>query len=427
MLQTALMAEREQSHHSQNPREVVDYNFDVAARSLGLSESQKRLLKEPFREVKVKLPVRMDDGTLRIFQGYRVQHNGARGPFKGGIRYSPQVNEAEVRALAEAMTWKTALVNIPFGGAKGGVDCDPSRLSRGELERLTRKFIAHIRHLLGPLRDIPAPDMGTNPQVMAWILDEFSSRQGYSPACVTGKPVELGGSVGRNRATGRGVVIALGEHVRELNRTLDGLRIVIQGFGNVGANVALLLADQGAEIVAVGDIFGAISGRDGRALPVQDLAQYAKREGSVVGFPESVSIDPEQLLLLDCDVLVPAAAECVLHQLNADKVRAKIIAEAANLPTTPEADEILGRKSISIVPDILANAGGVIVSYFEWVQNLQQKRWDEFAVRKELERRMGETYRDVSHLAAHEGKTLREVAYALAMERVLRAEEKRGV
>lgn len=426
MLQTALIAEKEQPHRAQNPREVVDYNFDVATRSLGLSESQRRLLKEPFREVKVKLPVRMDDGTLRVFQGYRVQHNGARGPFKGGIRYSPDVNEDEVRALAEAMTWKTALADIPFGGAKGGVDCDPLRLSRTELERVTRKFTALIRHVLGPMRDIPAPDMGTNPQVMAWILDEFSSRQGYSPACVTGKPVELGGSVGRNRATGRGVVIALGEHVRELNRTLGGARIVIQGFGNVGANVALLLADQGAEIVAVGDIFGAIAGCDGRALSVQDLAQYAKREGSVVGFPQSVSIDPEGLLLLDCDVLVPAAAECVLHQGNADRVRAKVIAEAANLPTTPEADEILGRKGVSIIPDILANAGGVIVSYFEWVQNLQQKPWDEFAVRKELSRRMRETYRDVSHLAAHECKTLRQVAYSLAIERVLRAEEKRG-
>jgi glutamate dehydrogenase (NAD(P)+) len=325
------------------------------------------------------------------------------------------------------MTWKTALADIPFGGAKGGVNCDPLRLSKAELERVTRKFIAHIRHVLGPMRDIPAPDMGTNPQVMAWILDEFSSRQGYSPACVTGKPVELGGSVGRNRATGRGVVIVLREHLRELNRTLEGLRVVVQGFGNVGASVGLLLADQGAEIVAVGDIFGAVAGVDGRSLPVQELAEYAKREGTVVGFPKSIPIDPEELLLLDCDVLIPAAAECVLHAGNAERVRATTIAEAANLPTTPEADEILGRKGVSIIPDILANAGGVIVSYFEWVQNLQQKPWDEFAVRKELGRRMRETYRDVSHLAAHDGKTLRDVAYALAMERVLRAEEKRGV
>jgi glutamate dehydrogenase (NAD(P)+) len=410
-----------------NPQAIVDYNFDRAARHLGLNASQRRLLKEPFREVSVKVPVRMDDGTLEIFRGYRVQHNGARGPFKGGIRYSPDVNEDEVRALAEAMTWKTALADIPFGGAKGGVNCDPLRLSKAELERVTRKFIAHIRHVLGPMRDIPAPDMGTNPQVMAWILDEFSSRQGYSPACVTGKPVELGGSVGRNRATGRGVVIVLREHLRDLNRTLEGLRVVVQGFGNVGASVGLLLADQGAEIVAVGDIFGAVAGVDGRSLPVQELAEYAKREGTVVGFPKSIPIDPEELLLLDCDVLIPAAAECVLHAGNAESVRATTIAEAANLPTTPEADEILGRKGVSIIPDILANAGGVIVSYFEWVQNLQQKPWDEFAVRKELGRRMRETYRDVSHLAAHDSKTLRDVAYALAMERVLRAEEKRGV
>jgi glutamate dehydrogenase (NAD(P)+) len=427
MMQTALIAARGQEAREMNPQAIVDYNFDRAARHLGLNASQRRLLKEPFREVSVKVPVRMDDGTLEIFRGYRVQHNGARGPFKGGIRYSPDVNEDEVRALAEAMTWKTALADIPFGGAKGGVNCDPLRLSKAELERVTRKFIAHIRHVLGPMRDIPAPDMGTNPQVMAWILDEFSSRQGYSPACVTGKPVELGGSVGRNRATGRGVVIVLREHLRELNRTLEGLRVVVQGFGNVGASVGLLLADQGAEIVAVGDIFGAVAGVDGRSLPVQELAEYAKREGTVVGFPKSIPIDPEELLLLDCDVLIPAAAECVLHAGNAERVRATTIAEAANLPTTPEADEILGRKGVSIIPDILANAGGVIVSYFEWVQNLQQKPWDEFAVRKELGRRMRETYRDVSHLAAHDGKTLRDVAYALAMERVLRAEEKRGV
>jgi glutamate dehydrogenase (NAD(P)+) len=277
------------------------------------------------------------------------------------------------------------------------------------------------------MRDVPAPDMGTNPQVMAWILDEYSSRQGYSPACVTGKPVELGGSVGRNRATGRGVATVLGEHLREVGLALDGLRVVIQGFGNVGSNVALILADQGADIMAVGDIFGAIAGQDGRGLPVQELAAYAKREGSIVGFPNAVPIDAEELLLLDCDVLIPAASECVLHAGNAHKVRAKIIAEAANLPTTPEADQFFARKGISILPDILTNSGGVIVSYFEWAQNLQQKSWGELEVRKELRRRMVETYRDVSHLASHDGKTLRHVAYSLAIERVLRAEEQRGV
>jgi glutamate dehydrogenase (NAD(P)+) len=427
MLKTETLMPGEQIHRLANPREIVDYNFDLAAGSLGLSESQRRLLKEPFRVVTVKIPVRMDDGALQIFQGYRVQHNGARGPFKGGIRYSPNVDEAEVRALAEVMTWKTALADIPFGGAKGGVNCDPLRLSQGELERVTRKFVAQIRHVLGPMRDIPAPDMGTNPQVMAWILDEFSSRQGYSPACVTGKPVELGGSVGRNRATGRGVVTVLGEHLRDIGRSLDGLRVVIQGFGNVGANVALLLADQGAEILAVGDIFGAIAEPDGRGLPVQELVEHVKQRGSVVGFAKAVHIDAEELLLLDCDVLIPAAAECVLHEGNADNVRTRIIVEAANLPTTPEADEILRRNGVSIIPDILANSGGVIVSYFEWVQNLQQQPWDEFTVRKELQRRILQTYRDVSHLAAHDGKSLRQVAYALAMERVLRAEEKRGV
>ena len=422
-----LIKEKFKSPETTNPTEIVDYNFDRAAQDLGMDEQDRRLLKEPFREVKVKVPVRMDDGSLKIFEGLRVQHNGARGPFKGGIRYSPRVNEAEIRALAEVMTWKTALVNIPFGGAKGGVNCDPLDLSTGELERVTRKFIAQIRHVLGPMRDIPAPDMGTNPQVMAWILDEFSSRQGYSPACVTGKPIELGGSVGRSRATGRGVVTILGQHMRELGVSLEGLRVVIQGFGNVGSNVALFLADHGAEIVAVGDIFGAVASRGGRGLPVRELAGHVKHTGSVVGFADAEPIDSEQLLLLECDVLIPAAAECVLNAENAEKIRAKVIAEAANLPTTPDADEILERRKITVLPDILTNAGGVIVSYFEWVQNLQQKPWEEVDVRKELRRRMLETYRDVAHLAAHEGFTLRRIAYSLAVDRVLRAEEKRGV
>jgi glutamate dehydrogenase (NAD(P)+) len=423
----ALIKEKFNSSEAPDPTAIVDYNFDRAAQDLGMGEQERRLLKAPFREVKVKVPVRMDDGSLQIFQGFRVQHNGARGPFKGGIRYTPRVNEAEIRALAEVMTWKTALVDIPFGGAKGGVNCDPSELSKGELERLTRKFIAQIRHVLGPMRDIPAPDMGTNPQVMAWVLDEFSSRQGYSPACVTGKPIELGGSVGRKRATGRGVVTILGQHMRELGVSLEGLRVVIQGFGNVGSNIALFLVDQGADVVAVGDIFGAIAGRDGRGLPVRELSEHVKHTGSVVGFADAEPIDSEQLLLLECDVLIPAAAECVLNGENAEKIRAKVIAEGANLPTTPDADEILERRKITVLPDILTNAGGVIVSYFEWVQNLQQKPWEEVAVRKELRRRMLETYHDVAHLAAHGGVTLRRIAYSLAVERVLRAEEKRGV
>ncbi len=423
----ALIKEKFNSSEAPDPTAIVDYNFDRAAQDLGMGEQERRLLKEPFREVKVKVPVRMDDGSLQIFQGFRVQHNGARGPFKGGIRYTPRVNEAEIRALAEVMTWKTALVNIPFGGAKGGVNCDPSELSKGELERLTRKFIAQIRHVLGPMRDIPAPDMGTNPQVMAWVLDEFSSRQGYSPACVTGKPIELGGSVGRKRATGRGVVTILGQHMRELGVSLEGLRVVIQGFGNVGSNIALFLVDQGADVVAVGDIFGAIAGRDGRGLPVRELSEHVKHTGSVVGFADAEPIDSEQLLLLECDVLIPAAAECVLNGENAEKIRAKVIAEGANLPTTPDADEILERRKITVLPDILTNAGGAIVSYFEWVQNLQQKPWEEVAVRKELRRRMLETYHDVAHLPAHGGVTLRRIAYSLAVERVLRAEEKRGV
>jgi glutamate dehydrogenase (NAD(P)+) len=401
---------------------IVDRNFDLAAGRLGLGPEERRLLKRPFREVRVEVPIRMDDGSLRVFAGYRVHHNGARGPAKGGIRYSPHVDADEVRALAEAMTWKTALVNVPFGGAKGGVNCDPLELSRAELERVTRKFISRIHHLMGPMRDVPAPDMGTNAEVMAWVLDEYSSRHGYSPACVTGKPVELGGSAGRRQATGRGVMLVLKEHLKDLG----GLRVVVQGFGNVGANAAQLLAEEGCEIVAVGDIFGGIVSRDGRGLRIPDLSQHVTETGSVTGFPGTEPIGSEDLLLLDCDVLVPAATEGVLHGENAPKVRAGVVVEAANLPTTPEADEVLGARGITVLPDILVNAGGVVVSYFEWVQNLQQASWSEESVNKELRSYLARAYHDVADAANREKLPLREVAYQLAIERVLRAETLRG-
>jgi glutamate dehydrogenase (NAD(P)+) len=401
---------------------IVDRNFELAAERLGLGPEERRLLKRPFREVRVEVPIRMDDGTLRVFAGYRVHHNGARGPAKGGIRYSPQVDADEVRALAEAMTWKSALVNVPFGGAKGGVNCDPLELSRAELERVTRKFISRIHHLLGPMRDVPAPDMGTNAEVMAWVLDEYSSRHGYSPACVTGKPLELGGSAGRRQATGRGVMLVLKEHLKDLS----GLRVVVQGFGNVGANAAQLLAEEGCEIVAVGDIFGGIVSREGRGLRIPDLSQHVAETGSVTGFPGTEPIDSADLLLLDCDVLVPAATEGVLHGGNAHAVRARLVAEAANLPTTPEADEILGARGITVLPDILVNAGGVVVSYFEWVQNLQQATWSEEAVNKELGSYLARAYHDVADSANREELPMRRAAYQLAIERVLRAETLRG-
>jgi glutamate dehydrogenase (NAD(P)+) len=410
-----------------NPLEIVEHNFTLAAQALGLNQELKLLLKTPFREVKVEVPVRMDDGALKVFIGYRIQHSGARGPAKGGIRYFPTVDEQEIRSLAEAMTWKTALVNIPFGGAKGGVNCDPLKMSQGEVERLTRKFVTRIHHLMGPYRDVPAPDVNTNPQVMAWILDEYSSRHGYSPACVTGKPLELGGLPGRKQATGRGVMYVLSEHMRDLGRSLQGLRVVLQGFGNVGSNAARLLAQQGCEIIAVADIFGGIVSKNMRGLPIEELVEHVQRTGSVINFPDAQPIDHQDVLLLDCDVLIPAALECVLHHGNAEKVKAKIIAEAANLPTTPDADEIFRRRDITVLPDILTNAGGVVASFFEWTQNLQQAYWDEEKVNTELYRYMSRAYRDVVTVAAKHKIPLRQAAYEIGVERVARAEALRGI
>jgi len=406
----------------ESTRQIVDRNFDLAADRLGLGREERLLLKTPFREVTVQVPVRMDDGSLKVYVGYRVQHNGARGPAKGGIRFSRDVDGDEVRALAETMTWKTALVNVPFGGAKGGVNCDPAQMSRGELERVTRKFVSRVHRVLGPMRDIPAPDVNTNAQVMAWILDEYSSRNGFSPASVTGKPIELGGSAGRRQATGRGVLLVLKEHLKDL----AGLRVVIQGFGNVGANTALLLAAEGCEIVGVGDVFGAVVSGDGRGLAIPDLAEYAQETGSVVGFPGTDRISNDELLATDCDVLIPAATQGVLHAGNARQVRAKVVAEAANLPTTPEADNVLADRGITVLPDILVNAGGVVVSYLEWAQNLQQGTWSEDSVNSELSRYLREAYRSVVDVSARENVSLRQGAYELAIGRVLEAEMLRG-
>jgi len=409
----------------QNPREIVDRNFELAANRLGLEKEMRLLLKVPFREVRVEVPVKMDDGSLRVFIGYRIQHSGVRGPAKGGLRYHPAVELDEMRALAEAMTWKTALVNIPFGGAKGGIACDPLTMSSAEVERVTRKFIARIHLLLGPYRDIPAPDVNTNAQVMAWIFDEYSSRHGYSPACVTGKPVDLGGSLGREQATGRGVMIVLGELLKDLGRSFQGLRVAIQGFGNVGANAALLLAEQGCKIIAVSDVKGGLFHPDG--LNVPELVAYVRKNRFVPGFPGADPLSNEALLELECDVLIPAALECALTEKNAPRVKARIIVEAANLPTTPAADEILHQKGVVIVPDILANAGGVTVSYFEWAQNLQQTFWEEERVNGELYKTMARAYRQVADLAQKSKIPLKTAAYQIALERTARAEQLRGI
>ncbi len=401
-------------------------NFQLAAQELRLSAEQQKLLRTPFCEVKVALPVRMDDGTLKVFDGYRVQHSTARGPAKGGIRYHPAVALEATRELAELMTWKTALVGVPFGGAKGGVACDPSQMSRAELERLTRTYVARIERFIGPYRDIPAPDINTNEEVMAWILDEFSSRHGYSPACVTSKPIQLGGLRGRRAATGRGVGIVLAEHMKSVGRPLDGLRVAIQGFGNVGTYAARFLAQRGCHVIAVSDVFGGVIDRSGRGLPIRALIDHAQTTGSVVHFPNSEPISNDEMISLQCDVLIPAAVEGVLHADNADSVRAGVIVEAANMPTTAAADEILRRKAVTVIPDILANAGGVIASYFEWTQNLQQVRWSARKVNTQLRQYLTRAYRDVSKIALARDLSLREAAYVIAVDRVARVEGLRG-
>jgi glutamate dehydrogenase (NAD(P)+) len=412
------------SHPTENPREITAHNFRLAADRLGLDAEMRTLLTTPFRELRVEVPVRLDDGSLKVFLGYRIQHNGVRGPAKGGLRYHPMVTVDEVRALAEAMTWKTAIVNIPFGGAKGGIVCDPRTMSPRELERLTRKFTSRIQVILGPYRDVPAPDMNTNAQVMTWIFDEYSAHHGYTPACVTGKPVELGGSLGREAATGNGITILIRELMKELGRALKGSTVILQGFGNVGSNAARALAREGAIIVGVGDYLGGIFSKNG--IAVDDLCKHLAATGKIQGFPGTTAISNEDLLEQPCDILVPAALECVIHKGNAGRIKAGVIAEAANLPTTPEADEILNRKGVVILPDVLANAGGVTVSYFEWTQNLQQLFWEEAHVNQEMERILVKAFRNIVDRSKSEKTPLRTAAYTIAVERVARAEKLRG-
>lgn len=407
-----------------NPREITARNFQLASERLGLDAEMRVLLSTPFRELRVEVPVRLDNGSLKVFEGYRIQHNGVRGPAKGGIRYHPAVTLDEVRALAEAMTWKTALVNIPFGGAKGGVVCDPRQLSQGELERMTRKYTSRMQVILGPYRDVPAPDMNTNAQVMAWIFDEYSAHHGYTPACVTGKPVELGGSLGREAATGNGAAILIRELMHELKRSLVGATVVIQGYGNVGRHVARALHRLGVRIIAVSDVYGGIF--DAQGINPEQLDAHVRAMGRLQGFDGTQPISNEDMLELECDVLIPAALEGVLHDGNASRIKASIVAEAANLPTTPEADEMLGKRGIIILPDVLTNAGGVTVSYFEWTQNLQQLFWDEARVNAEMERILVSAFRNVVDRGRSDKSSFRAAAYCIAIERVARAERLRG-
>ncbi|KAH9318504.1 hypothetical protein KI387_020273 [Taxus chinensis] len=399
-------------------------NFKQAARLLGLDSKLERSLLIPFREIKVECTIPRDDGTLASYVGFRVQHDNARGPMKGGIRYHPEVDPDEVNALAQLMTWKTAVVNIPYGGAKGGIGCNPGSLSVSELERLTRVFTQKIHDLIGVQTDVPAPDMGTNSQTMAWILDEYSKFHGYSPAIVTGKPVDLGGSLGRDAATGRGVLFATEALLAEYGKGIPDQRFVVQGFGNVGSWAAELIHEKGGKVVAVSDITGAIKNTNGLDIPA--LMKHMKQNGGVKDFGGADSIDPKTLLLEDCDVLIPAALGGVLNRENAGEVKAKFIIEAANHPTDPEADEILSNKGVIILPDIYANAGGVTVSYFEWVQNIQGFMWDETKVNAELKTYMTRAFQNLKEMCTTHNCNLRMGAFTLGVNRVARATVLRG-
>lgn len=417
--------------HLPPPKEITSYdvvlhNFDLAAAKLQLTDELRQLIKTPDRELRVELPIIMDDGKLNTFIGYRVQHNNARGPNKGGIRYHPDVDLDEVRALASLMTWKTAVVDIPFGGAKGGIAVDPRQLTSAELERLTRVFTQKIDCIIGPSEDIPAPDVNTNAQVMSWMMDQYGRRHGHTPAVVTGKPVELGGSAGREEATGRGVCIALREAAKSYRFDLRKTTVAIEGFGNVGSHTARILEEEyGVKVVGVSDIKGGVY--NPRGIHYKDALEHVRETGSVVGLKGAARITNAELLELKCDVLIPAALDGQLHSRNADRVKAKLIVEAANGPTTYDADEIFAARKIPVIPDIYANAGGVTVSYFEWAQNLQQFRWDYQRVVAELEKVMTTSYIEVMRTSEKHNVLPRIGAYILAVDRVAKAARLRGI
>ena len=409
-----------------NPFAVAVAQFDVAADRLHLSQELRAILRSPKRELTVNFPVRMDDGRVEMFTGYRVQHNINRGPAKGGIRFDANVSLDEVRALAMWMTWKCAVVNIPFGGAKGGVIVDPRKLSRGELERLTRRYATEIAGVIGPESDIPAPDVNTNPQVMAWIMDTLSMHHGYSvPAVVTGKPLVVGGSEGRMEATGRGVYFVTRAACKQQGLTFEGSTVAIQGFGNVGSVSARLLYENGCNVVAISDVYGAVYNADG--IDVKRAIRYVQEHGTLKNLPDAEPIDGGDLLELPVDILIPAALEGQLTGANASRIRAKLIVEAANGPTTPEADAIFRERGIPVVPDILANAGGVTVSYFEWVQDLQRFFWEEDEINDRLERIMMRSFKAVVALCEEHACDYRTGAYLMAVARVAEATQVRGI
>jgi glutamate dehydrogenase (NAD(P)+) len=411
-----------------NPWEAQAARFDFAAQKLNLDEGLWKILRYPTREIIVHIPVAMDNGTIEVFTGFRVQHSIARGPAKGGVRYSPEVTLDEVRALASWMTWKCAVVNIPFGGAKGGIIVDPKKLTLGELEKLTRRYTAELIEFLGPEKDVPAPDVNTNEQTMAWMMDTYSMHMRQTvTAVVTGKPINIGGSRGRREATGRGVMIVCDEALKKLGMQPERTRVVIQGFGNVGSNAAKLMADNGYKVVGIAEYNGGLFNAHG--IDIDALLEYRDRDGNrgINGFPGAEPADPQELLVSECDILIPAAIENVITSQNAARVKARIICEGANGPTTAAADEILADKKVFVIPDILANAGGVTASYFEWVQDRQGYFWKESAVNEQLEFILRESFEDVVHFAETHNVNNRIAAYMLAISRVAHTIRLRGI
>jgi glutamate dehydrogenase (NAD(P)+) len=409
-----------------NPWEAQAARFELAAKKLNLDPGLWKILSMPAREITVHIPVQMDDGRIELFTGYRVQHSMARGPAKGGIRYAPEVNPDEIRALAAWMTWKCAVVDIPFGGAKGGIICDPKKMSRGELERMTRRFTAELIEVIGPEKDVPAPDMNTNEQTMAWMMDTYSMHMRQTvTAVVTGKPIEIGGSRGRREATGRGVMLVTSQAVKKLGMVPWNTSVVVQGFGNVGSYAALLLHEQGFKVTGIAEWNCGLHNPHG--IDVKKLFEYKAANGTIQGFPEAEAADQHELMISKCDVLVPAAMENVITTHNASRIQARIIAEGANGPTTAAADDILQDKGVFIIPDILANAGGVTTSYFEWVQDRQGYFWKESQVNAELEVVMTDSFNAVMHYAAAHEVNNRIAAYMLAIDRVASTIRTRGI
>ena len=404
--------------------EIVRHYFDIACDRLGLRDDLRTVFWSPYREVTVQIPVKLSDGKIHVYSGYRIQHNGARGPYKGGVRFHPEVDIDEVRALASLMSWKTAIAGVPFGGAKGGVNCPADQLERDEVQKIARSFMSKIEKVLGPTRDIPAPDVNTDAQVMAWFMDEYGKLHGHTPAICTGKPIELEGSYGREAATGRGCVYMFREAAPHLGLSPADVTFAVQGFGNVGSWAARLMHQLGCRMVAVSDAHGAI--RNDAGIDPDALHTFVSEGGKLTEFEGAEPIDADDLVAVECDVFIPAALGGMIHEGNADRMSCKMLIEGANSPTTPTADAILNEKGVYTVPDVMANAGGVVVSYFEWVQNLQHFRWEEREVNDKLSTIMRRAYREVSARAKEEGIPLREASYEVGIERVVQAARTRG-